>query len=334
MKRRYLNILLILGIIAGAGAVYYFYTPLNKSLTRGYEYLRSSYKNYSYNDFYLNYRYSNETLKCPAAGCELSYRLLDAYFNVIMLNNAGASASQLGNQLSDARSVLSGIIEEWRSGGINNTLKSEGNEAFALDTYCILGFLHEDEKMSETVKRYLGNSGWLTENYYQDDIWRNIADETWCLRLLIKKTNDYSKLVPVIQRQILETNALLVDSELINQQAVLYHMAIMMSEAEASGLPVNEMAVILSAYQNRLIAVTLDQELWQQPLSLANTLDALLSIKANEDVIIHKLADKLISLQQKDGAWLPQPEAKQGQVFTTMRALLALTKYRKYLNEN
>jgi len=330
--KRHLRLIILLGLVVALfiGA-YFLSSPLKRSLADGYRFIRNSYSNFQYTDDYLTFRYPTENLDCPIDNCNLTYRLLDAYFDVLMLEQAGATPRELGDQLDDAQAVTTVIKPFWQRDSINNTLKSNGNEDFALDAYCIFGWLTSDQAMAESVIQYLSGFSWLAENYYTQDRWRNIADETWCIRLMIATDTGKDKLADIISRKISQTNSFIIEASAIDQQAVLYHMVYVLKEALDKGIGIEDLNNTFSLYTQQLWIVTQEDELLSNSLIVANTLEALISVKYDDQEGLKQLADKLISLQQKDGSWRPTPEATQGQVFASLRALLALEKYSNYI---
>ncbi|MBU0707974.1 hypothetical protein KKG41_06410 [Patescibacteria group bacterium] len=331
MKRVIIIIIIVVAIAASANIYLSGQKTLKKSLDNGFQYLRSSYNDFSYDDDYLRYRYPGEELECPIANCDLTYRLLDAYFIVAMLNDAGVTEKQLGAQLGDSIEVLDAIKPIWQQGGIYNTQKSTGIEDYALDTYCIIGHHHADKKMADVVDHFRSGTDWLSEDYTLNDVWRNIADETWCTRLLILTEGDNQITQSLVKNLINETNTSLIGTGLSDQQTILYHMVHLLKEAQSLGLTVENLDSSLSLFTELLLTVTLEEELYNNPLIIANTLEALVTVNYPDQEKIHDLANRLILLQEKDGLWLPEASATQGQVFTTLRAVLALVKYQALL---
>ncbi len=332
--KRIVFIIIVLIILSG-GLYWYLYQPDTEpsATDKGFQFVRDSYQGFSYEDSYLKYRYPTENLSCAGvSGCDLSYRLLDAYFDVVMLSRAGASEVDLGQQLTDADQVFEAILPTWQSGTIKDTLASEGSEDYALDTYCIMGYLFEDKVMADVVASYRTGHGWFESDHFPQDTWRNIADETWCLRLMMV-TGKESDIIPeAIQRKIIETDEYLLDESLINQQAVLYHMVQLLNDAIAAGVNLEGMKTALDNYSDQLVLLTMENELWSQPLALANTLEALASIGYSDKEILSKIADQLTALQREDGSWWANPISNNGNVFITLRANLALLEYKKLNN--
>jgi len=92
----------------------------------GQKYLEANYNSYSYNDQYLLFIYPGEELACPIeTPCNVTYRLLDAYFDVVLLEQV-ADVSQMPDQVKDAHAVLSALAKQWESEKIYNTIKSDG----------------------------------------------------------------------------------------------------------------------------------------------------------------------------------------------------------------
>tara|TARA_Y100000310_G_C20569368_1_gene757197 strand:- start:101 stop:1048 length:948 start_codon:yes stop_codon:yes gene_type:complete len=159
-----------------------------ENIEKGLIFLNNSYRDFKYNDSYLKYIYPDEKLNCKVENCELTYRVMDAYFNVYFIKKEFANYSIIQKQVDDVDIIFNNIIDEWRMGEIYNARKST-QEGFALDTYCIFAYVMEDEKMDNVILDYLDYTDyrWSVESdTIGKDYWRFIADETWCARAIIK----------------------------------------------------------------------------------------------------------------------------------------------------
>lgn len=324
MKRALINIViggLTIGLIL-------FVRPWSSSLPEqlswrdGFSYLRDHYQDFQYDDSYLQYHYPNENLNCPVANCRLSYRLMDAFFNVKMLSQAGASADELGQQYQDAECVFELIRPEWQAGSIAQTLTGSSPNGFALDTYCIFGYLFQDQAMARVVRQASQGTEWLAEDLYSQDVWRNLADETWCLRLLLATDTDRDFTGQAITKKIEQTDAFLNTATPFDQYAVLYHMIPLLSESEEHG----DFKASLQNYTDRLSQHISRPEFEGQALVLANALEVFCSIDHLGREKIQTLTKRLLKLQDFDGGWWPYAGADDGKVFTTLRVLLVLTR--------
>ncbi len=129
--------------------------------------------------------YSDEQLDCPLADCRLTYRLLDAYINLAFLDRAGVPHGPARPQFERGRKVLDAIVPAWREAGPLQRHKDPVEGGVALDTYCIVGLLHQDRAMAKVAAGHLDGDDWLPGNHYDDsESFRKLADETWCVRLL------------------------------------------------------------------------------------------------------------------------------------------------------
>ena len=79
-----LKLLLIISLIVISGCS--VERNLDESIRDGLQYLDYSYNNFKYDDPYLEFIYPSEELNCEISGCDLTYRILDAYFNVYFLH--------------------------------------------------------------------------------------------------------------------------------------------------------------------------------------------------------------------------------------------------------
>ena len=62
-------------------------SSIDEAIEKGFSYLNTVYEDGVYNDQYLLYIYPGEKLECPLEGCTITYRILDAYFNLLFINN-------------------------------------------------------------------------------------------------------------------------------------------------------------------------------------------------------------------------------------------------------
>ena len=93
---------------------------------------------------------------------------------------------KLKERIKESDDFLKNIVSEWKISEIDfsyidPSFEKRGN---ALDLYCILGLVYEDEKMFEKVNSSLKDDGWFNEDTV--DKFRRITDESWCIMLLSK----------------------------------------------------------------------------------------------------------------------------------------------------
>lgn len=261
------------------------------------------------------------------ADCRLTYRLLDAYFMVEMLTSRliGNERSLLRSQSDEANAVFEAIAPTWRQASILNTAKSteQDKDGLALDTYCILGYLKNDSSFSDTVLRYLGDDGWLAPDAYLTDRWRNIADESWCLRLLAVTDKRPVQFETLIQAKIDQTKQFVQTNEPASSKlAVLYHALLMLNDFQNESY-----AAAITEFQNRSVELFNQKILpLRDPISLGNLVESLVATGYSNKVELDKLVRNLIGFQTPDGAW--RDEQDQATVFSTFRALIGLASYR------
>jgi hypothetical protein len=286
-------------------------------IQKGMSYLNSVYDNGDYDDQYLKYVYPDENLLCDVDGCDLTYRKLDAYFNLMFIKES-TDVSLIQDQVMYADNVLESIEPNWESGKIYNTLKSDG-QGYALDTYCIFGFIKENKNFADNVVGYLSENDWLASNHFTSDRWRNIADETWCIRLLQK--TGYSELALNLSKiKVSEVNQFLGDSD-FDDVAVLVHMLHLANDLELSEKP---------DYQLRLVNLSKNEEVRRSTHLLSNILESLAKSGYENKSELDSLALLITSRQNRDGSWTEIGfENDNFQVFTTFRAIVALSEYQK-----
>lgn len=328
--RYYLSLLAVIVVTIGLALV--FNQPrtqlVDRAIQKGLEFLATAHAPYQYDDPYLEYVYPGESLDCPLTGCRLTYRLLDAYFMVQMLNErlTGNEQTLFKAQANEAGAVFDAIKPAWRQAKISNTEKStaEDKDGVALDTYCILGYLENDPAFSDTVLRYLGDDGWLAPDAYTTDRWRNIADESWCLRLLARTNRQPAQFEALIQDKIDQTKQFIeADEPASSKLAVLYHALLILND-----LPNTYYASIIAEFQNRSVEL-IDQILpLRDPVSLGNLVESLTVTGYSNKEEAEELIRELVGFQTPDGAWRDSQD--QAPVFSTFRALIGLASYRQH----
>ncbi|MFH0853689.1 MAG: hypothetical protein V1853_04775 [bacterium] len=302
--------------------------PISKSIGDGLAFLAQAHSPYHYKDAYLEYVYPSEELDCSLPGCNITYRILDAYFDVTMLKRQLNFTGQevIREQILESEAVYQDIVPIWQEANIYNTLKSaEADQGgLAIDTYCILGYLQKDGAMAKRALDYLDESGeWLAEDAFPVDTWRNIADETWCMRLLAVTDTEPDNYGQMIQAKIEQTREF-VDSDEPDSSKLgtLYHMLMFLSESDiqTSQAAVNEL-------QQEIFKLEQTGAFNQDAVALANIIEALTVSNYYDEAYIANLADRLISLQLSDGSWRAGPQQLYP-VFSSFRALIALATFR------
>lgn len=300
-----------------------------ESINKGLIYLKNSHdNNLLFNDEYLKYVYPGESLECPLENCEITYRKLDSFFNLIFIKNEFNDYTILNDEVEKADKTLKSLVPIWREKKLYNIINESmiDSNGIALDTYCILGYLYEDEQMSNLVFNSLSNDRWIPQSFYEgDQDFRTMADETWCVRL-ITKTNNKNKISNVQSRIVQDTFSFINEShEEITKVNVAIHALTMLYENDKNNKDIK-------FFQDYIAKSVYEKETWKDTSTLANVLDVLVYTEYKNKAVINKLATKLISRQEKDGRFSINKGYKEnfGQIFTTFRALTALNKFEKW----
>ena len=121
------------------------------SANRGLTYLATAYDGNTFEDRYLQFVYPEECLSSPLPGYDLTYRILDAYFIVLMLEQAHIDPGPAQRLFDRARTVTDALVPVWREEGIYNLRRDPVADGIALDTYAILAYLKRDTDMAKIV---------------------------------------------------------------------------------------------------------------------------------------------------------------------------------------
>ena len=299
------------------------------AVARGVAFLARSWQGDGYDDEYLRYVYPGERLDCPLPDCRLTYRLIDAYVNLSLLDRAGVPHGPAREQFARAREVLAAIVPLWRERGLYNVRRAPDEEGIALDTYCIVGLLDEDRIMAEVAAAHLDGDDWLPDNHYADEeSFRKLADETWCVRLLESASRGGRREVPRLTRLALRRGrALLEEDRPAEFRAnVALHLLYLVDDGGGRSLRADR-----ESLRFLLLEFAADPALERDTLTQANILQALASTGDVSRSALKEIAERLLRHQDEDGGWHSRVgETGTGlRVFTTMRALLALAEYGK-----
>jgi len=299
------------------------------SINKGLNYLvQAKTSGFSYNDEYLKYVYPGEALECPLNNCKITYRKLDAYFNLKFIKNEFQDYSLIKQDVEEADRILTSLIPIWRNKKlyniVNETMKD--SSGLALDTYCILGYLYNDKEMSTLVLNSLENDNWLPSSFYEgDQDFRTIADESWCVRLVAKSNN--KELIRDVKDKLVKDTYTFIneDHDKITKVNAAIHTLTMLNEFNENDKEIN-------FFKDYIATSISDKQTWQDTTTLANILDVLVQSNYLNKAIINKLTRELINRQEKDGRWLISKGYNEnfGQVFTTFRVIAALNKYQQW----
>jgi hypothetical protein len=298
----------------------------------GLKYLATAYNNGVYADQYLRFVYPEESIPCPLANnCTVTYRLLDAYFDVLFLEEVGADMTNIKAQQADAHAIISALAERWTNERINNVLTSmPGELGIALDTYCIVGFLQRDPDMANKVASYLDdNNNWMSSSHYTEDVWRNIADESWCLRLFIVTDHERQLTETLIATLINDTEKFRIDEHIADQDklAAVYHTLYVLTDYEQKYNDNRfreeklQFADFLSYFSFKHIGLN--------TLMAANLLDVMVYAEYDNKAALSDMAIQVLDQQEAGGFWRMADDAPPDsvQVFTTFRALIGLQRF-------
>lgn len=298
------------------------------AVQNGLRYLATIYTPYHYPDSYLEYVYPGEALACPLDGCTITYRTLDAFFDVRFLLEEVEAPELLKAQISDVEKTFAAILPEWRRANLYNAIASDGQPGVALDTACILGYTENDEVLADHVATFLTADGnLLKDDEYADDRWRNIADETWCIRLFARTGRQTHRLQELVQTKISEADQFLAHEQGEEFRiAVLFHMLYLLADLNDPHFTQK-----LRQYTEALAMLAADPAIAENTFTQANILDALARVRFDNRDVLDRLARSILLRQRADGSWTQTTRVALFPVFTTFRATLALNKYDRLL---
>ncbi len=340
-KKKVFVSLVIVIIIATIFALQY---GSDQPVNKGENYLMNVYdKDVYLQDIYLMYEYPNENLKSPSDR-PITYRILDAYFDMFIINEKTDDSNGLREPIKVALADLSALVPIWETNvwlfNVQNPIEEHNKDPVALDTYCILGYLYNSSKMADVVLIASNGTKWLSPQMYEhDDQWRQIADEVWCIMLLAKTKVDDSTTEDHVNLKMHEIKIFeTYNFEGVTAAAAELHIVMMLTEAaHLNGTYVD----LLSEYQNKLIKSMEKEECWANTLLIANVLTSLIDSKYTNKTTLEKYYNELIVRQTPKGAWYPiwhesqkeminsafNEQIDNGQAFTTMRAIIAMESY-------
>jgi hypothetical protein len=138
-----------------------------------------------FGDPYLSYVYADEHLPVGAGTGRMTYRIVDAEIILTQLARLGPLPGSLARRATRAESALRAAHPLWRGRGFSNTLRSQRADGIALDTFCMVGWLLQDDLMASEVAAAVEEDRWLPPGWYDaPQSYRATADEAWCLRLV------------------------------------------------------------------------------------------------------------------------------------------------------
>lgn len=298
------------------------------AVKRGVDAVHTRHSPYRFDDPYLAYIYPGENLSCPLAGCTATYRLLDAYFSIRMVPYLYYD-EWLRAEKDEADAVLTAMQPVVEPMPFSNTLAEHDDNGIALDTACIFGYLTNDTAIARHAVAALDkNKNWLADDLYTTDAWRNIADETWCIRLLASESSNAELVTALTGRKIVEMGQFSRgQASVIDKAAALVHMVYLLD-----GVQDDIAAGFEKQYAENLVAYLPDPAIVENTLMNANILDALLTVNVHMSGTVPTAAfstlfDRLLARQHKDGTWTETAGDDGLPVFTTLRVLTALGRF-------
>lgn len=298
------------------------------AVKRGVEAVDARHAPYRFDDPYLMYVYPGEHLSCPLAGCSATYRLLDAYFSIRMVPYLYYD-EWLGAEKDEADAVLEAMKPVVEKQPFSNTITEQSADGIALDTACIFGYLMSDAVIAQHAVAALdGERNWLADDLYADDAWRNIADETWCIRLLARTSVGAELVQSLSGRKIVEMERLYAsDADVVDKAAALVHMVAMLD-----GVHDDVAAGFERKYAQHLVRFVEDPMLTDNILMDANILDVLLTANMRMPGVVPEatfraLYERLLRRQGSEGTWSDHVGGDGLPVFTTFRVLTVLGRY-------
>lgn len=301
------------------------------AIARGLSYLASvRTPDGAYKDQYLQYVYPGEELSCPLADCNLTYRTLDAYFNLRFIQQRFWEFGPLAADVARADTIMQSLLPVWRAGRLYNIQQPKmiDPDGFALDTYCILGYLYADESMARVAKDSLLGWEWLPDGFYNGpSAFRTIADESWCTRLLIVAGADANLVRFLALKGVRETAELARNGATpVGESMAYYHTLLALHDLND---PRDQDTI--RDYHRQLARLAKHDALWNDTITLANILDALATTNSTQEGDMATFAAEILKRQAPSGAWYAAlgDTRDHGQVFATFRSVLALHAYRQ-----
>ena len=192
-----------------------------------------------------------------------------------------------------------------------------------MDTYCILAHLYDDGEMVDNAASYLNeNNNWMNDNYFDGgDEWRNIADESWCVRAMIVTNKNRDLVDDLVDIKVQETDSF--DGGDLFKSAVLYHMLYIFLDYEATFG--DKYAEDKEKYIEELVLLVENPEVRDNMVMRANILEILSLVDYSDGVLLEELYNGVLDEQKGDGSW--RLDGFDAPVFTTFRVLAGLNAY-------
>jgi hypothetical protein len=307
-------------------------------IRQGLACLARSYDGNSFQDEYLQYVYPGEDLSSSLPGTRLTYRILDAYFIVLMMHEAGIDPGPARPLFDRAAAVTAALVPAWRVKGIYNLRSHPAAGGIALDTYAILARLAHDSVMSGVVEAGLDGDGWLSPDFYTGpESFRRLADESWAARALLAAGPHPEVGIRVLERICREAQESLAgEKDPISKANLVIHALDAIGDVPPGAAEEEEAARrgVLVRFRSSLrkegIGLLEESAVRRDTLTYANLSGSLVRDGALSRRALEPILRELLRRQEKDGCWdvsMDEPGAS-GRTFATARVVLALQEIR------
>jgi hypothetical protein len=307
---------------------------IHSSIGRGLTCVARAYDGNSFDDDYLRFVYPGETLASPLPGYRVTYRLLDAYFIVLMLRQSGIQPGEARDLFGRAEALTTALAHDWRGRGIYNLRKNPDPLGLALDSYAILAILQNDTEMARVVQAGLDGNGWLAADFYTGgESFRRLADESWATRaLLLVNPAEGSRRVIGLGNETVR--ALESEKDPVAQANLLIHAILALGalpgQPDAGSSPIRSSAKALRAnLRERAFSLLHHPMILRDTLTLANLVGVLIPDASVPDEVLSPHILELLDRQGRGGCWTVSLDSRDtsGQVFASLRILLTLGDY-------
>ena len=298
---------------------------IHSSIDHGLACVARAYDANSFGDEYLRFVYPGEDLRSPLPGYQVTYRLLDAYFIVLMIRQAGVEPGNAQSLFERAEALTAALARQWRSRGIYNLREKPDPLGPALDSYAILAILRRDTGMARVVEAGLDGNGWLPANFYSgEESFRRLADESWATRaVLLVSPEQGARMVRVLHDETIQ--ALQSEKDPLARANLVIH-ALLALEGAPPSIPVKELRTPL---REQALVLLKDPAILSDTLTLANLVGVLIPDTTLPDEALSPHIQGLLRRQDRDGCWAVSLDSgdSSGRIFATLRLILTLGDY-------
>ncbi len=311
---------------------------LRSPIDRGLACVARLYDGKAFHDGYLQYKYPGEALESPLPGHRLTYRILDAYFILLMIRQAGGPPGEARLLFDRAEADTAALVPLWRGRGIFNLRRNPVRGGIALDTYAILAVLRRDAAMGRVVAKGRDGNGWLPDDLYTgDEAFRRLADESWAARAVL--VADPASGLEAIRSTCLQTTAALrTETAPIPRANLVIHALEALADLpppSRTGTDHAPDAVLDAArvsFRDEAVRLLGTAEIRHDTLTLGNLVGALARIPETSAALAPSVAE-MLRRQDEAGCWNAtlDPRDTNGRVFATLRSVLVLGRYEALL---